>query len=168
MMKYHAHYETAEGYTGPAVSDCWIVLDSCGLWLHYDEGGCIGVKAVRIAESDIIDGMHYAGIDEPDDEPDSGTWDVDDSTMAALFESLNCDRGRRYEWFDAVLKTAAVPCCDPTDADGPFAAHNWRMRENMLHDPNFHSGLEGATMRERVQIASDMCGVSLDDSLDDA
>jgi len=148
---------TSDEYTGPVVEDCWVVLMSRGLSVQWDTGDGF-VDYAYIHASDIVEGAQSPDIEEYEDDPQ----DMDSET-AAIFDDWLCEPGRIYEFFGVTIKAAAVPCCDLDEEDG-FKTLRHSMRDRMMHDPNFHSGLYGASREDRWRVASDLCGIEWNDS----
>lgn len=143
-MKYNANDNT--------VSDCWLQIDAAhGLRLVWDNGSTTDWDV--ILPDDVVEADDWSGETEvnPDDPHDPGA--------VALMTDWHLDTANVWDCYSATVKASAVRVCDPTDPDGPFAALAGSRAQNMQHDPNFRSGMEGASRKLRRKVAEDVCGV---------
>jgi hypothetical protein len=150
-MKFHktgreVNVDTDE----PVVSGCYISVDRDGIELVWDEGG--KCSNATLSMDDVLETYDIVTID--------GQEPPTDADVATLYDEWGLKPDFAYEDYDAIVKASAVPCCDP-DEDDPWCALRERQRNNMMHDPNFHASMEGASRREKFEVASDMVGLPI-------
>ena len=159
-MRYLANFDTVtsqyppdEDYVGPAIEDCWIVWSARnGLRLHvgHPDGD---TDSYPLSAADVLDLSNG----EPDISTDDDPFE-DPDTLAAEWD---LDPSQIHEWMGATIKVSACPVWHEQEyrecGDG-FRALRFEDRDRLLHDPNFHSSMEGANRRMKEAVAGDLAG----------